>query len=161
MLGASSIAARRTTMSYTLAEAAKACGVNKSTVKLALKAGRLSGTKDDRGIWRVEAADLDRAFPRGASAAASTEALPCHAPPDAVTNALMPGLPSSDRIDLDDAELRRRASLAEQRLYDRITDLQDAIVDMRRDRDAWREQAERMNSPAPRRSWWRRLRSTG
>jgi hypothetical protein len=217
-------------MSYTLAKAAKACGVNKSAVKRAVKDGRISGTKDDRGIWLVEAAELHRIFPPVASAAASTEALP-HTPPDAVTNALIaelrtvikcstatsapesngmtyaanelgeqtePGaqprcvqsaaarsdeLPSADGSNampgaaaaavtdatprdatarhLDDAELRRLASLAEQRLYDRVADLQSALVDMSRNRDAWREQAQRMNSPPPRRSWWRRLRATG
>ena len=76
-------------MSYTLAEAAKACGVNKSAVKRAVKDGRISGTKDDRGTWLVEAAELHRIFPPVASAAASTEALPPHTPPDAVTNALV------------------------------------------------------------------------
>ncbi len=212
-------------MSYTLAEAAKACGVNKSAVKCAVKDGRISGTKDDRGTWHVEAAELHRVFPPVASDAASTEALPPHTPPDAVTNTLVAELrtvierstatsapvsngmtyapnelgeqiepaqpqcvqsaaarsdelPSADGSNampceaaaavtdatlhhLDDVELRRRASLAEQRLYDRLADLQSALVDMRRDRDAWREQALRMNSRPPRRSWWRRLRATG
>jgi hypothetical protein len=217
-------------MSYTLAKAARACGVNKSAVKRAVKDGRISGTKDDRGIWFVEAAELHRIFPPVASAAASTEALP-HTPPDAVTNALvaelrtvierstatsapvsngmtcaanelgeqikpaqpqcvqsaparsdelpsadgshaMPGAAAPAVTDatprdatamhhLADAELRRLASLAEQRLYDRLADLQSALVDMSRNRDAWREQAQRMNSPPPRRSWWRPLRATG
>jgi hypothetical protein len=229
MVGASSLAVRRTTVSYTLAKAAKACGVNKSAVKRAVKDGRISGTKNDRGIWLVEAAELHRIFPPVASAAASTEALP-HTAPDAVTNALvadlrtviergtatsapvsngmtcaanelgeqikpaqpqcvqsaaarsdelpsahgsnaMPGAAAAAVTDatprdatarhLDDAELRRLASLAEQRLYDRVADLQIALVDMSRNRDAWREQAQRMNSPPPRRSWWRRLRATG
>ena len=35
-------------MSYTLAAAAAACGLNKSTVLRAIKAGKTSGTKDDQ-----------------------------------------------------------------------------------------------------------------
>ena len=76
-------------MSYTLSEAAAACGVNKSTVLRAVKSGRISGTKDEFGTWHVEAAELHRVFPPAASAAASPEAMPRHAPPDAATDALV------------------------------------------------------------------------
>ena len=76
-------------MSYTLAEAARVCGINKSTVLRAVKAGRISGTKDEFGTWHVEAMELHRIFPPAAAAAASPEALPRHAPPDAATDALV------------------------------------------------------------------------
>ena len=55
------------------------------------------------------------------------------------------------------AELRTRLALAEQRL----SDLKAMLEDMRRDRDAWREQAQTRLLPAPAVSWWRRLRRTG
>ena len=57
------------------------------------------------------------------------------------------------------AELRTRLALAEQRL----TDLKAILEDMRRDRDAWREQAQTRLLPAPAvpLSWWRWLRTTG
>ena len=38
-----------------------------------------------------------------------------------------------------------------------ITALQAQTAEARADRDAWRLQAERLATPAPRRSWWRRL----
>jgi hypothetical protein len=38
-----------------------------------------------------------------------------------------------------------------------ITALQAQAADARADRDAWRLQAERLATPAPRQSWWRRL----
>jgi hypothetical protein len=119
-------------MSYTLAEAAAACGVNKSTVLRAVKSGRISGTRDDLGVWHVEAVELHRVFPPVASAAASTEAMPHHAPPDPATDALV-------------AELRA------------------VIADLRRDRDEWREQAQRLALPAPKpaQTWWEWLRPTG
>ena len=76
-------------MSYTLSEAAAACGVNKSTVLRAVKSGRISGTKDEFGTWHVEAVELHRIFPPVASAAASTDAVPRHAAPDAAADALV------------------------------------------------------------------------
>jgi hypothetical protein len=57
------------------------------------------------------------------------------------------------------AELRTRLALAEERL----TELKAMLEDMRRDRDAWREQAQTRMLPAPAApmSWWRWLRTTG
>ena len=47
-------------MSYTLAAAAAACGLNRSTVLRAIKARKISGTKDEHGEWHIEAAELSR-----------------------------------------------------------------------------------------------------
>jgi hypothetical protein len=57
------------------------------------------------------------------------------------------------------AELRTRLVLAEERL----TELKAILEDMRRDRDAWREQAQMRLLPAPTTptTWWRWLRTTG
>lgn len=54
------------------------------------------------------------------------------------------------------AELRSRLTLAEERL----TELKAMLEDMRRDRDAWREQAQTrlLAAPAASASWWRWLR---
>jgi excisionase family DNA binding protein len=41
-------------MSYTLAEAAQATGLNRSTILRALKAGRISGARDEVGAWESE-----------------------------------------------------------------------------------------------------------
>jgi hypothetical protein len=48
-------------MSYSLAEAAKATGLYKSTILRSIKAGRLTGTKDALGQWQIRAC---RAAPR-------------------------------------------------------------------------------------------------
>jgi DNA-binding MurR/RpiR family transcriptional regulator len=118
-------------MSYSLAEAAAACGVNKSTVLRAVKSGRISGTRDDLGVWHVEAAELHRIFPPVAAAAASPEALPRHASPDAATDALI-------------AELRAV-----------IADLRGE-----RDRLLTIAERQALPAPKPRR-WWQRQWSTG
>ena len=57
------------------------------------------------------------------------------------------------------AELRTRLTLAEERL----AELKAMLEDMRRDRDAWREQAQTRLLPAPtaRMSWWPWRRTAG
>jgi hypothetical protein len=127
-------------MSYTLASAAAACGVNKSTVLRAIKSGKVSGTKDENGEWHIEPAELHRVYPPVASIAAQ----PGDAPGDAVSV----------------ATAQQRAALAEERL----AELKATLEDMRCDRDAWRDQAQRLALPKvtpERMSLWRWLRSTG
>src|SRR5450830_1064317 len=70
-------------MPYTLAEAAKATGTNKTTILRAIKSGKLSGTKDTHGEWQVEPVELHRVYPvaepRTAAPAASRAAVPRYA----------------------------------------------------------------------------------
>jgi excisionase family DNA binding protein len=118
-------------MSYTLAEAAAACGVDKSTIRRAVRSGRISGTRDEAGVWHVEPVELHRVFPPIAAPAADTTAMPAAAPADAAVNNL-------------------------------VAELKLVVEDLRRDRDAWREQAQRLALPPPRRApWWRWMRATG
>jgi excisionase family DNA binding protein len=123
--------------SYTLAEAAQATGLNRSTILRAIKAGRISGARDEVGAWRVEPVELHRVFP---AAQATPIAVPQHAQAD--------------------AETRIRLAQAEQRLGE----LKAALDDMRSQRDAWQAQAERLALPTPAEppmSFWRWLRTTG
>jgi predicted site-specific integrase-resolvase len=48
---------RHEAMSYSLVEAATACGVNRSTVLRAIRAGKISAGKDEQGEWRIEAVE--------------------------------------------------------------------------------------------------------
>jgi hypothetical protein len=50
-------------MSYSLSNAAAACGIYKSTVLRSIKSGRLTATKDALGQWRIEPAELHRVYP--------------------------------------------------------------------------------------------------
>jgi hypothetical protein len=45
-------------MSYTLAAAATATGLSKTTILKAIKNGQIVGTKDELGEWHVEPAEL-------------------------------------------------------------------------------------------------------
>jgi hypothetical protein len=100
----------------TLAQAAEACGINRSTVLRALKRGRISGQRDDTGAWSVEPCELFRIFP----AQAVAEAVPQSAE--------------------GAGELRLRLALAEERLGE----LRHMLEDMRGQRDRWQVQAEKL-----------------
>jgi excisionase family DNA binding protein len=58
-------------MAYTLRAAAAATGLNKTTVLRAIKSGRISGVKNERGKWRIEPAELDRIYSLWFSVASS------------------------------------------------------------------------------------------
>ena len=110
-------------MPITLAEAAAACGIDRSTIRRALKSGKISGSRNAHGSWIVEPSELFRVFPAAASTAADTAAVPQHAATDALI-----------------AELRRA-------LDDLRRDKDGVIEDLRVDRDAWKEQAQRLALP--------------
>jgi hypothetical protein len=124
-------------MACSLAVAAAATGLNKSTVLRAIKAGRISGTRNELGEWQVEPAEAHRVYPPVAAATEGTSAVPQHA--DAAADLEI---------------LRQRASLADERL----AELKAALESMRQQRDKWQAQAERLagmaltdHRPRP---WW-------
>jgi hypothetical protein len=55
-------------MSYSLVSAAAACGINRSTVLRAIKAGKISAQRDAQGAWKIIPAELHRVFPPVATA---------------------------------------------------------------------------------------------
>ena len=124
-----------TGMSYTLATAAEACGVYKSTILRAITAGKLSATKNEHGEWQLEPAEVHRVYP---PATERTDAKQQYTPPDATTDALV-------------AELR--AVIANLR------------QDRDHWRTAFESAQRLLTPPPPPEpkpvSWWRWLRSTG
>ena len=74
-----------TTMPLSLAEAAQATGLNRSTLLRAIKSGRISGARDEAGAWSVEPAELHRVFP---PASATPRATPQDAQIDALVTEL-------------------------------------------------------------------------
>jgi hypothetical protein len=46
-----------------MSEAATACGVHQGTIRHSIRTGRLTGTKDALGQWRIEPAELHRVYP--------------------------------------------------------------------------------------------------
>jgi excisionase family DNA binding protein len=50
-------------MKYTLGDAAKATGVSKPTISRAIKSGKISGAKDESGIFQLDPAEVHRVWP--------------------------------------------------------------------------------------------------
>jgi septal ring factor EnvC (AmiA/AmiB activator) len=53
----------RNGMKYSLSEAAKATGKNKTTIQRAIKNGKISAAKGDNGSYGIDPAELHRVFP--------------------------------------------------------------------------------------------------
>jgi hypothetical protein len=97
--------------------------LNRTTILRAIKSGKISGAKDEHGEWHIEPAELHRVYPPVARTEARPDATPQYAPGH-------------------DVELRIRATLAEARL----ADLKTALDDMREQRDQWQAMAQRPRS---------------
>lgn len=50
-------------MKYSLSEAAKATGKNKTTIQRAIKNGKISASKGDSGAYEIDPSELHRVFP--------------------------------------------------------------------------------------------------
>ena len=114
------------TMPYSIAGAAAAAGLNKTTVLRAIKAGKISGSKDEHGQWHVEPAELHRVYPPVMRSDAGRTA-------DA----------ASENTELRAAE--RELTV----LKDLMVELRAQRDDLLVQRDAWMVQAQRLALPAP------------
>ena len=148
---------------FSLREAAEQAGASKSTIFRAIKAGRVSATRDDDGNFAIDPAELFRVYPPRSSATVSAQLEPRSEGQDATTSS------NSERPDPTDFDMRlqqareqialeARAKLAEERL----ADLKQQLDELKRQRDKWQEQAERLALAPPSASspateapgWW-------
>lgn len=109
----------------TLSEAAEAAGVSRSTMLRAIKKGKISAVRNETGGFEIDLSELCRVWP------------------DASLNTSMTQGDAPKKIDdaADEATiLLLRAQLEAER---QLTD------ELRSDRDAWREQAQRLALPKP------------
>ena len=140
------IGTARTMASFTLGTASQATGTAKSTILRAIKAGRLSATRDDTGQWCIDPAELARVFPLLAIPGATPEQP--RTAQDAMTDMLisqLQGVIADMRQDRDHwrtaFEREQAAHAATQRLLPAPT--ATAI-----------EQDATAPEPARNRSWW-------
>jgi len=112
-------------MGYTLGQAAKAVGMSKTSILRSIKAGRISAGRDEFGQWAIEPCELHRVYPPLADDARTGNGTEERGVTGGET-AL--------------AEANARAALAEARLFDFKTMLDD----IREQRDRWQQQAERV-----------------
>ena len=139
-----------------MGQAARAVGMSKTSILRSIRAGRISGTKDEFGQWCIEPCELHRVYPVLTDVTDGTGA-----EERAVTGGDIGVL----------AEATVRAALAEARLSDlkaMLEEMRGGVEDLKRDRDEWRTQAMRLALPKlepalspPPTTRWRWLRSTG
>jgi hypothetical protein len=106
---------------YTLGTAANACGLNKSTVQRAIKAGKISATRDEHGQWQIDPAEMHRVYPLVASNPEEQRSEQRYAP-----------VQHRDRTDELVAELRAR-----------LDDIRNERDHARTDANTWRAAFER------------------
>jgi hypothetical protein len=147
-------------MSYTLGEASRATGRNKTTILRAIKAGVMSASRTTNGDWAIDAAELARVYPILANGLATVT--PAATPHATKRNGSDSGSSNGAGID------------ATAQLLARLEDAQATIADLRRRLDAEAEERRQTQArltavltdqraaatPAPqtapaRRSWWR------
>lgn len=109
-------------MVYTLGEAAKATSKSKATISKAIKSGRISARKDETGTFQIDPSELHRVYP-------PTVSIELHETPDTP--------PVNSDTDGTIRELQARLEAA----YERLSDKETVISDLREDRDKWRQQA--------------------
>jgi hypothetical protein len=109
-------------MVYTLGEAAKATSKSKATISKAIKSGRISARKDETGTFQIDPSELHRVYP-------PTVFSEQHKTPSTP--------PVNADIDGTIRELQARLEAA----YERLSDKETVISDLREDRDKWRQQA--------------------
>ena len=101
-------------MQYTLRTASKACGMGKTAIYNAIKSGRLSAKRDEKGQYQIDPSELHRVFPT---------------------------LQPEKRTGQDATE---GDSLENTYLKEKIRLLETQLERERAQADHWREQAERM-----------------
>jgi hypothetical protein len=104
----------------TLAEAAKETGLTKPAIFKAIKSGKISASKDERGQWMIDPAELFRVY----DPASKKETVE----PQTANLSLLLKL----------QELESKLEVTDQRLLDKDRE----IDDLRTQRDQWRTQAE-------------------
>ena len=107
------------TMKYTLRTAAEACGISKTAIHNAIKSGRLSAPKNDKGGYEIDPAELYRVFQ------------PVH-------TEQQKGQDGTDKDSIENAYLR-----------DKIALLENMLDDIKGDRDHWRKQATMLLTHQP------------
>ena len=137
-----------------LREAAELAGTSKSSIFRAIKSGRLSATRTDTGEFRVDPAEVMRAYPPRSSFV------------EALRNASAERSEAGMKPPETGGEAARHAPESEVlALRTEVRLLREMADDLRAQRDKWQQQAERLAlappqpsapQPAapPSRGWW-------
>jgi hypothetical protein len=131
-------------MELSLGQAAKVTRLGKTTLTRAIKAGRLSATRREDGSYAIDPSELARVYkvtPETAETVSSTGYAAHHATPNGEARATLRDPDVHTLLAVAQAELRH--------LSERLDEAKASQEDLRRERDDWREQAQRLALTAP------------
>lgn len=106
-------------MSYSLSDAAKATGKNRTTIQRAIKSGKISASKNENGAYEIAPAELHRIFPAIAQHRAQ--------------QSKETGSNSPQRADAISETLRIRLEMLEKERDRERAQLEETITDLRED----------------------------
>lgn len=138
-------------MKYSLSEAAKATGKNKTTIQRAIKNGKISASKGDSGAYEIDPSELHRIFPNTAAQRDAQH----HQSNDTQLGKIAPSNKALDRV----IELEKELAVARERangLETQKDQMADTINDLRKRLDSSESRVTALladNRPK-RSSWW-------
>ena len=129
-------------MVYTLGEAAKATGKSKATISKAIKSGRISASKGDNGVYRIDPSELHRVYPPTPSETGKPE---------------QKETLSSLQVNTHEASKIRELEILLKASQQRLEDRGEQLSDLKEDRDKWRQQATALLEDKRPRGFWGKL----
>jgi chromosome segregation ATPase len=114
---------------FTLAEAAKETGLTKPAILKAIQKGRVSATKDDKGQWLIDPAELFRVYS------------------PTVKKEMVETQTGTFELLLKLREMEAKLEVTEKRLLDKEAEIENfraQVSDLRTERERWRVQAEQI-----------------
>jgi DNA-binding transcriptional MerR regulator len=144
-------------MKHTLGQAAKECGVSKSTLSRWIKKGRVSAERQEDGSFLIDASELNRIKELQQQAVACNDLEP------PLQRSGTPSATPASQLEIDmmreQIQMLRQEREQDRRQHERM------LEDLRQDRDAWRVQAEKQTlllthaqqSPVQKATLWQRL----
>ena len=138
-------------MKYSLSDAAKATGKNKTTIQRSIKSGKLSASRKASGAYEIDPSELHRVFPL---ATAQRDAQQAES-----NDAQRPSVASESNNLKRVAELERELAVAQSRsisLEEQRHQMTETIEDLRGRLDRSEDRVTALLAgPTPnRRSWW-------
>jgi excisionase family DNA binding protein len=131
-------------MELTLGQAAKVTGLGKTTLTRAIKRGHLSATRREDGSYAIDPSELSRVYkvtPETVETVTATGYAAHRATPDGEAHATPRDPDVHTLLAVAQAELRH--------LSERLEEVKASQDDLRRERDDWKEQAQRLALAAP------------
>lgn len=108
----------------TMGQAAKEAGTSKATISRAIASGRLSATRNDKGGWDIQPAELFRVFPRNTATGSGNGDVKQTATPVAM------------------ADETPALQAAIEGLKAQLALIREQLDDVKGQRDSWQKQAE-------------------